>query len=155
MFHRNISFKLGASDSASEFCEWAQVGIDVYIPHHKYQVKFYSAPWFSAAFATTINHKNHFFRLYQQNKSCQSKEKFRQASNCCKRVLDAANLGTFVELLIVFPTKVNLLYLLHSMARRCCFLHLIKQNCLLKTFLRILILMTQVSLYLYSLLELI
>ena len=34
-------------------------------------------------------------------------------------------------------------------------LHLIKQNYLLKTFLRTLILMTQVSLYLFSLLELI
>ena len=28
-------FKLGASVS-SEFCEWVQVGIDVYIPHRKY-----------------------------------------------------------------------------------------------------------------------
>ena len=32
-------FKLGASATASEFCEWIQVGIDVYIPHRKYQVK--------------------------------------------------------------------------------------------------------------------
>ena len=32
-------FKLGASVAASEFCEWVQVGIDVYIPHRKYQVK--------------------------------------------------------------------------------------------------------------------
>ena len=24
---------------ASEFCEWVQVGIDVYIPHRKYQIK--------------------------------------------------------------------------------------------------------------------
>ena len=31
------SFKLSASTAASEFCEWVQVGIDVYIPHHKYQ----------------------------------------------------------------------------------------------------------------------
>ena len=31
-------FKLGAS-AASEFCEWLHVGIDVYIPHCKYQVK--------------------------------------------------------------------------------------------------------------------
>ena len=29
-------FKLGASAAASEFCEWVQVGIDVYIPHRKY-----------------------------------------------------------------------------------------------------------------------
>ena len=26
-------FKLGDSAAASEFCEWVQVGIDVYIPH--------------------------------------------------------------------------------------------------------------------------
>ena len=30
--------KLSASVAASEFCEWVQVGLDVYIPHHKYQV---------------------------------------------------------------------------------------------------------------------
>ena len=64
-------------------------------------------------------------------------------------------LGTFGELLIVFSAKVNLLFLLYSMAQRCCLLYLIKQNCLLKTFLRTLILMTQVSLYPFSLLELI
>ena len=28
-------FKLGASAAASEFCEWVQAGIDVYIPHRK------------------------------------------------------------------------------------------------------------------------
>ena len=32
-------FKLGSSAVASEFGEWVQVGIDVYIPHGKYQVK--------------------------------------------------------------------------------------------------------------------
>ena len=37
-------FKLGASVAASEFCEWVQVGIDVYIPHRKYQVKPHSSP---------------------------------------------------------------------------------------------------------------
>ena len=31
-------FKLGASAAASEFCEWVQVGIDVYIPHGKYHL---------------------------------------------------------------------------------------------------------------------
>ena len=41
-------FKLGASTAASEFCEWVQVGIDVYIPHRKYQVKLRSSPGFSA-----------------------------------------------------------------------------------------------------------
>ena len=42
-------FKLSASASASEFCEWVQVGIDVYIPCRKYQVKPHSSPWFSVA----------------------------------------------------------------------------------------------------------
>ena len=50
----------------------------------------------------------------------------------------------------VLSTKVNLLYLLYSIARRYCLLHLIKQNHLLKTFLRTLILMTPVSFYLSS-----
>ena len=36
--------KLAASTAASEFCEWVQVGTDVYIPHHKYQVKPHSSP---------------------------------------------------------------------------------------------------------------
>ena len=56
-------FKLSASAAASEFCEWIQVGIDVYIPHRKYQVKSHSSPWFSAACAAAIVHRNHFFRL--------------------------------------------------------------------------------------------
>ena len=85
-------FKLSASTAASEFCEWVQVGIDVYIPHRKYQVKPHSSPWFSAACAAAIVRRNHFFRLYQKEKSSDSKVNFRQASNRCKRVLKAAKL---------------------------------------------------------------
>ena len=135
--------KLSASAAASEFCDWVQVGIDVYIPHRKYQVKPHSSPWFSAACAAAIVHRNHFFRLYQKDKSSESKVKFRQASNCCKRVLEATKLayanknespslhrnlalGSFGKLPVVFPTKVNLLYLLYSMTWRYCLLHLIK-----------------------------
>ena len=86
-------FKLSASAAASEFCEWVQVGIDVYIPHRKYQVKPHSSPWFSASCAAAIVHRNHFFHLYQKDKSSDSKVKFRQASNRCKRVLEAAKLA--------------------------------------------------------------
>ena len=86
-------FTLSASAAASEFCEWVQVGVDVYIPHCKYQVKPHSYPWFSAVCAAAIVHRNlFFFHLYQQNKSSESKVKFRQASNHCKRVLEAAKL---------------------------------------------------------------
>ena len=86
-------FKLSASATAGEFCEWVQVGIDLYIPHRKYQVKPHSSPWFSASCAAAIVHRNHFFRLYQKDKSNDSKVKFRQASNHCKRVLEAAKLA--------------------------------------------------------------
>ena len=58
----------------------------------KYQVKSHSSPCFSAACAAAMVHRNHFFRLYQQNKSSESKLKFRQISTCYKRVLEAAKL---------------------------------------------------------------
>ena len=86
-------FKFGGSAAANEFCEWVQVGIDVYIPHRKYQVKPHSSQWFSAACAAAIVHRNHFFRLYQKEKSSDSNVKFTHASNHCKRVLEAAKLA--------------------------------------------------------------
>ena len=70
-------FKLSASAAAGELCEWVQVGIDVYIPHRKYRVKPHSSPCFLAVFAAAIVHRNQFFHLYQQNKSSESKVKFR------------------------------------------------------------------------------
>ena len=83
-------FKLSASTAASEFCESVQVGIDVYIPHCKYQIKPHSSPWCLTACDSAIVHRNHFFHLYQQNKPSKSKVKFRQANNHCKRVLEIA-----------------------------------------------------------------
>ena len=166
-------FKLSASAAASEFCEWVQVGIDVYIPHRQYQVKPHSSPLFSAACAAAIVHRNHFFCLYHQNKSSEFKVKFTQATNHCKKVLEAAKLAYATKTKesitsqklgsrdlwrianSVLNKGVNLLYLLYSMDQRCCLLHLIKQNYLLKTFPRSQMLKTLVSLYLFSLLELI
>ena len=103
-------FKLSAS--CSEFYEQVQVGIGVYIPHSKYKVEPHSSPWFPP----------------------ESEVNFRQASNCCNRVLETATIAyankrinhfpetfmTFGELPIVFSTKVNPLYLLYSTARRSC-----------------------------------
>ena len=84
---RNVSWehivKLGASANTSESCELLQVGFN--IPHGKYQVKPHSSPWFSAACAAAI--------IHQQSKYSESKVKFRQASNHCKRVLEAAKLA--------------------------------------------------------------
>ena len=156
-------FKLGASTAASEFCEWVQVGTDVYIPHRKYQVKPHSSPWFSAACAAAIVHRNHFFRLYQKDKSFTSKVNFRQTSNRCKRVIEAAKLA--------YPNKTKESITSQKLGS-CDFWQIAKSalnkgkpaipplfndpdvlssasdkaNCLLKTFLRTFILMTQVSL---------
>ena len=165
-------FKLGASAAASEFCEWVQVGIDVYIPHRKYQVKLHSSPWFSVACASAIFHRNHFFHLYQKDKSFNSMVKFRQASTCCKRVLQAAKLTyanktkesitsqklgsqDFWQIAnsilkkgkSAIPPLFNGPEVLSAASD--------KAKLFAEKFLKTLILMTQVSLYLFSLLELI
>ena len=64
----------------------------IYIPHGKYVIP-HSPPWFSAACVAAIVQRNHFFHLYQKDKSSDSKLKFRQASNHCKRVLEVAKLA--------------------------------------------------------------
>ena len=53
-------FKLSASADARKVCEWVQVGIDV-DPSSEVS---HSSPWFSAACAAAIVHRNHFFSLY-------------------------------------------------------------------------------------------
>ena len=54
-------FKFSVFAAARKFCEWVQVGIDAHISHRKYQVRSRSSPWFSAACAAAIVHRNHFF----------------------------------------------------------------------------------------------
>ena len=93
-------FKPGASAAASEFCEWVQAGIDVYIPHGKYQVNPHSCPWFSTACAAAIAYRNHFFCLYQKDKYSASKVNFTQASNHCKSVLET----------LTYPNKTRVHY---------------------------------------------
>ena len=56
-------------------------------------MKPHSFPWFSAACAADIVPRNHFFHLFQKDKSSASKVKFRQASNHRNRVLEAAKLA--------------------------------------------------------------
>ena len=168
---RDDNFKHSSSTAANEFCEWFHVEIDVYIPHRRYQVKPHSFLWFSAACVAEIAQRNHIFRLYQKNNSSESKVKFRQASNCYKRVLETAKFAyanktkqpiTFHKLdsqvfwriansvlnkgKPTIPPLFNGPEVLSSA--------LIKQNYLLKTFLRTLILITLVSLYLFSFPEL-
>ena len=85
-------FKVGASAAASEFCEWVQAGNDVYIPHGKYLVKPDSSPSFSAACAAAIVHRNPFF-ICTKRINLLVKVKFRQASNCRKKVLETAKVA--------------------------------------------------------------
>ena len=54
--------------------------------------------------------------------------------------------STIRKSLPVFSVKVNLVYILHLIALKCCLLHLIKKICLLKTSLRFLMFMNHVSL---------
>ena len=49
-------FKLSASATARKFCDSVVVGIDVYIPHHKFKVNSHSSLWFSAACAAARVH---------------------------------------------------------------------------------------------------
>ena len=133
-------------------------------PSSQYQVKPHSSTWFSAVSAAAIVHRNHFFCFYQQNKYSESKVSSDRLVIVAKEFLKLPSLHmlirqispslprnealeTFGEFPIVLSTKVNLLYFLYSTDWKCCLMHLIKQNCLLKTFLRTLILMTRVSVY--------
>ena len=164
-------FKRGASAAASEFCEWVLIGINVYIPHRKYQVKPHSSPWFSAACAAAIFHRNHFFRLYQKDKSSDSKVKFRQASNRWKRVLEAAKLAydskTKESITSQKLGSLDFWRIANTVLKKGkstipplfsepeAWSSASDKAKLLTFFLRTLILMTEVSLYLFSLLELI
>ena len=135
MFH---IIKLGASAAAIEFREWVQVGIDEYIPHRKYQVKLHSSPWFLAACAVI---EITFFVCNKRINVLILKVKSRQASDPCKRVLEAAKLvyasesitsqkgdsHDFWRIANNILNKVDLLNLLYSMAQRCCLLHLISK----------------------------
>ena len=160
MFHRRISLNLVFLLLLVNFVSGFSLKLMV------------SSPWFSAACSAAIVHRNHFFCLYQQNKS-ESKIKFRQASNYCKRVLEATKLAyanktkefitsqklgswDFCQIANSVVNKGKSVILsVFTDPQRCNLLHLIKQNCLPKTFLRTLVLVTRVSPYMFSLLELI
>ena len=127
---------------------------------------------FSCLCATAMTKKNHFF-VCTNSKSSESIVRFRHASyhSYIFEVLRLPNLHTLIEqmslsisrnvalvnfgkLLIVFSTTVNVLCFPYSAAQSYCLLHLTKQNILLKTFLRTLILMILLSICLLFLLEL-
>ena len=158
-------FRFSASAAASEFflgapSELVQVRIDVYIPYfnirssliylHGFQL-LVSLPYFiEISYFIFTKRINLLILKWSSDRLVIVAKGFLKLLNLnmlvkVKSPLLHRNLArrTFGKLLILFSTKVNLLYLLYSMARRCCLLHLIKQHCLLKTFLRTLILRTQ------------
>ena len=92
-------FKFNASSAASEFFEWKEARIGIYILHRKYQVKPNSSPWFSEACTAAIFHRYQFLRLFQQNKLSTSKVQLRRAINPYKIVLQTAKLA--------YSTKTN------------------------------------------------
>ena len=122
--------------------------------------------------AAAIVQRNQFFHLYQQNKSCESKVKFREASNHCKRLLESVKLAYANKMKKSITSKkldsrdsrqiadivlnkgkctirplFNDLVVLSSASDKA----KLSKTCSYKTFLRTLILITQVSLYLFFL----
>ena len=85
MFHGRISLK---SVPLVNFVSGLRLEL-INISHHN--IRSSLSPWFSAACATAIFHRNHFFFVFfQQDKFSESKFKFRQDSKSCKRVFEAA-----------------------------------------------------------------
>ena len=89
MFHRiSINFMLLLRLVNVVSCFMLELMCITLIVNRK--AKPHSSLWFSVACAAAIVHRNHFLRLYQQSESYESKVKFRQTSNLCERVLEAA-----------------------------------------------------------------
>ena len=83
-------FRFRANKLATLLSEWILNGIDLFIPHRRFQQKPHSQPWFSPACAAAIAHRNHFFHLYHQDPNSHTKSQYRTASNRCKYVLNNA-----------------------------------------------------------------
>ena len=79
-------FEINASAAASERCDWLQVGIYVYIPHRKYEVRPHSSPWFSAPSPVAIVYK-----------SAETKEKFKRLVIVAKRFLNLPNMHMLIK----------------------------------------------------------
>ena len=82
---------LNASAAAGEFFEWVYIGIDVLIPHNTGSIITHLHDF--NLLALLLKLKEITFYLYRQNKYSESKVKFRQASNHCKRLLQAAKMA--------------------------------------------------------------
>ena len=77
--------------------ECIQVGVDVYIRHHKYQVKPHSSSWFSAACAATIVYRSHFFICINRINLLNLKQSSDRLVIIAKRVLKLSNLHMLIK----------------------------------------------------------
>ena len=85
-------FKLDVSAAATNFVSGLRLEL-IYISLVKSIRSSHSSPWFSADCTAAIVHRNHFFCLYQKDKPSDCKVNLRQATNRCKKVLEAAKLA--------------------------------------------------------------
>ena len=104
-------FKLSAFAAASEFCEWVQVGIDVYIPHRKsYPSESISSRNLALVtlgevlivFSTKVNL---FYLLYSTDQRCCLLHLINQ--NYAKNFSKNSNLDDSGISLPVFPSRTN------------------------------------------------
>ena len=59
-------FNLVTLAATSEFCEWVQIGTDVYIPHRKFQVRPHSSLWFPFVCLAVIADKTEHRKYLRQ-----------------------------------------------------------------------------------------
>ena len=83
-------FQLSASEATARISDWITAGIDIFVPHKKYQQKPHSQPWFTPGCAAAIAHRNHHFHKYHRNKCPETKSEFKAASRRCSRILRLA-----------------------------------------------------------------
>ena len=95
MFHRRISLNLVLLLLEVYFGSRSRLELmyTSFIVNIILHVKSHSSTWFLAACTDAKAHTNNFFCLYHKNKSFAYKKKFRQPSNCCKRILEADSLA--------------------------------------------------------------
>ena len=83
-----------------------QIGIDLHIPHRKYQVKYHSFSLFSAGSATPIARGiSSFVQVYSVN-PLRLKAKFSHTVNLCKRILE--------NIKLIYANKTKVYYFLEA-----------------------------------------
>ena len=147
---REDVFKHDTSAGAAEFCEWVQVGNEVYTPHRKYhaQCHFYgcTATLAQNTYFVCTNRIYLKWLIWSSDRLVIVAKRFLKPPNLFmltkpKSILPWVTfqkLGSHNFLLIANSVlnEVKSAILLYLMVLMCFLLHLIKQNFLLKTFLR-------------------